>query len=193
MSTDAYVGIGYSTLTILILFITMIVLPIIPIFMGQRKFTTAMPLAGASSVVISAACHVPVLDEDVGSQNGLQKSLRVESRSVEDDEDSIYEMVSLRDAAEDHEPLVSINNHGAGNETEEASYGARSEEVPILDAQDYLREVARNPVRWGAVKVPPSWTGPSAHLNDENVAVGHLSFGTELHNVQEPVPGQLYA
>ena len=34
LSIDAFVGIGYSTLTILILFITMIVLPIIPTLVG---------------------------------------------------------------------------------------------------------------------------------------------------------------
>lgn len=113
------------------------------------------------SVVISAACHVPVLEENSGTHPGSseQKSLRLKSRPVEDDGDSMYEMVSLRDAAEDHEPLVSINNYGARNETEEAYYGAKSEEVLILDAQDYSREVARNPVRWGAVKVPSSATG----------------------------------
>ncbi|KAJ4015485.1 hypothetical protein NW752_006946 [Fusarium irregulare] len=192
LSIDAFVGIGYSTLTILILFITMIILPIIPTLVGQRKVKTAMPLAGASSVVISAACHVPVLEENSGTHpgSGVQKSLRHESRPVEDDEDPIYEMINLRGTTDDHEPLVSMDIIEGGNDTEETSYGT---EFEALDAQDYLREVARNPVRWGAVKVPPSWTGPSTELSDGNIAVGHLSFGTELHDVQEPVAGQWYA
>ena len=70
LSDDAYVGIGYSTITLLILLVASIVLPIIPPMLGSKSLRSKMPLARSNSMVISAACHVPIL----GSTKSLSRA-----------------------------------------------------------------------------------------------------------------------
>lgn len=58
------------------------------------------------------------------------------------------------------------------------------------DNQEYLAEVARGNVRWGAMPLPPD-LAEKMEVNNEPVM--HLGFGTEEHGVQAPQTGVLYA
>ncbi|UPL03007.1 hypothetical protein LCI18_013941 [Fusarium solani-melongenae] len=193
LSKDAYVGLGYSTLTILVLLIATIVLPIIPTLIAQRKVKTSMPLAGASSMVISAACHVPILEGNVvcdSRKSDLQRAVQHESALVGDNDDSICEACEGAEPIEMQELLVSADLHIPDSQTETTSNEPYPKKNPASDVESYLREVARNPVRWGVVKTTASW---NEHYTDPSITVRHLSFGTEDHDVQEPAPGQWYA
>jgi hypothetical protein len=61
----------------------------------------------------------------------------------------------------------------------------------VDDEKQYLIEVARGKVRWGAMSLP---FDPAAKVKaDDDEPVMHLGFGTEEHNVQGPQTGTLYA
>lgn len=57
--------------------------------------------------------------------------------------------------------------------------------------KEYLAEVARGNVRWGAMPLPPDLVEKIEVDNDEPVM--HLGFGREEHDVQPPQTGVLYA
>ncbi|KAF5013614.1 hypothetical protein FDECE_375 [Fusarium decemcellulare] len=188
LSKDAFVGLGYSTLTLLVLLIATIILPIIPTLIAQRKVKTSVPLAGGSSMVMSAACHVPILDGSItsSSQKGdSQNAMQHQSMPMRE-ADSICETYNGPEPIEMQELLAPTEVSGSDIQAD-TSY---SEGVPVPDAKSYLVEVAQNPIRWGVVKTPASW---NEQYTDASITVGHLSFGTERHNVQEPIPGQWYA
>ena len=59
------------------------------------------------------------------------------------------------------------------------------------EEKEYLREVARGKVRWGAMPLPLDIAAKIVVEDDEPVM--HLGFGTEDHDVQAPQTGMLYA
>ncbi|KPA39095.1 hypothetical protein FLAG1_08052 [Fusarium langsethiae] len=190
LSKDAYVGVGYSTLTILVLFITSVILPGIPTLLGQRKVKTSMPLVGASSVVMSAACHVPILEDNTGFRV-RKKTLRKEQLVVaEDIEENVCPTTNGSELNENQELLGSTNSSFSVLDDGSCADLANLESDPTPHEEDYLREVTRNPVRWGVVRTPASWKEKHAKTGSSSDTVQHLSFGTELHDVTGPIPGQ---
>ncbi|CZS86149.1 unnamed protein product [Fusarium graminearum] len=192
LSKDAYVGVGYSTPTILVLLIATIILPVIPTLLRHRKVKTSMPLSGASSAVITAACHVPIPEDNVKPR--VQKGHRQRDQLVVVEEcgDAIYSTIDLADLDERHKLLgladrsVSVVEPGLSDDVTHTVDG------PILDGEIFLREVALSPVRWGVVKTSASWKKMHINLSNPNEIVEHLSFGTELHEVTDPIPGHWY-
>ncbi|UZP43383.1 hypothetical protein NXS19_011199 [Fusarium pseudograminearum] len=177
LSKDAYVGVGYSTPTILVLLIATIILPVVPTLLRHRKVKTSMTLSGASSAVISAACHVPILEDNIGFQ--LQEiTLR-----------SDYDRQELD---ERQELLRSADSSGWGIKPGLSGDLTHPEDGPTLDGESFLREVALSPVRWGVFKTPASWKEKHTNLSNPDDIVEHLSFGSELHEVTNPVPGHWY-
>lgn len=65
----------------------------------------------------------------------------------------------------------------------------RSEEDDNTN-KNYLAEVARGNVRWGAMLLPPDL---AEEIKVNNEPVMHLGFGTEEHDIQAPQTGVLYA
>ncbi|RGP63933.1 hypothetical protein FSPOR_8260 [Fusarium sporotrichioides] len=192
LSKDVYVGVGYSTLTILVLFITSVILPGIPTLLGQRKVKTSMPLAGASSVVMSAACHVPILEDNTGFRV-RKKTLRKEQLVVvEDIEENVCPTTNGSELNENQELLGSTDSSFSVLDDGFCTDLANLESYPTPDEEDYLREVTQNPVRWGVVRTPASWKEKHAKMGSSSDTVQHLSFGTELYDVTDPIPGQWY-
>ncbi|KAL6915146.1 hypothetical protein FSST1_012906 [Fusarium sambucinum] len=191
LSEDAFVGVGYSTLTILLLLITSIILPFIPTLLGGRKVKTQMPLAGASSVVMSAACHVPILQDNMryGVQEGNMK--KDQWVATEENEDAIC-LSEMSVTNERQELLALTDSHISEIDQRSCSDPSYLEDGLTLDGQSFLRDVTQNPVRWGVVKTSASWKEKHANTSSSNGTVGHLSFGTELHEVTDPIPGQWY-
>ncbi|KAF7525639.1 hypothetical protein G7054_g11020 [Neopestalotiopsis clavispora] len=56
--------------------------------------------------------------------------------------------------------------------------------------KNYLAQVARGNVRWGAMLLPPDL---AEEIEVHNEPVMHLGFGTEEHDIQAPQAGVLYA
>lgn len=199
LSNDAYVGVGYSTIALLVILIAAIILPAIPIILGKRTIKSPMPYGGTNSRVISAACHVPVPEDVLAIRRGhgsdttpaaTEKRLlavRESEQATNDLADTqeeygvgIFRLQRLRPS---YAPL-------SGEDW--ANDGDKSSTVRALDVESFLLNVSQRPVRWGAVDTPRSWD--QQHAADATGAVGHLSFGTrEHHHVQEPVEGKLYA
>ncbi|KAH6967477.1 hypothetical protein EDB82DRAFT_563292 [Fusarium venenatum] len=191
LSKGACIGVGYSTLTILILLITSIILPIFPTLLRRRKAKTPMPLAEASSVVISAACHVPIIDGSI--MCGVQeRNLRKDQFVAIKDRENAICLSEIPGTNERQELLVLADSHISEIEQGSCSDLSRLENGPTLDGESFLREVTQNPVRWGVVKTSASWKLKHANTSSSNDTVGHFSFGTELHEVKDPVPGQWY-
>ncbi|CAJ2514200.1 Uu.00g023190.m01.CDS01 [Anthostomella pinea] len=68
LSDDAFIGIGYSTVAILIVLIVYNVLALIPLVLCWFRMKGPMVLGGFNSLVISAACHFsPVPAEALGT------------------------------------------------------------------------------------------------------------------------------
>ncbi|KAF3026634.1 hypothetical protein E8E14_014475 [Neopestalotiopsis sp. 37M] len=61
----------------------------------------------------------------------------------------------------------------------------------VDEENQYLIEVARGKVRWGAMSLPQDLAAKVKASDDEPVM--HLGFGTEEHNVRAPQTGTLYA
>lgn len=57
LSSDTFVGIGYSTTAILVTFLISLFLITVPIALSLKKYQGSMVVAGSNSMVISAACH----------------------------------------------------------------------------------------------------------------------------------------
>ncbi|CAG1979931.1 unnamed protein product [Fusarium graminearum] len=192
LSKDAYVGVGYSTPTILVLLIATIILPVIPTLLRHRKVKTSMPLSGASSAVISAACHIPIPENNIGFQLQEITLQSDQSVAVETSEDAICLASDRQELDERQELLQSADNSGWGIKPGLSGDLTHPEDGPTLDGESFLREIALGPVRWGVVKTPASWKEKHTNLSNPSDIVEHLSFGSELHEVTDPIPGHWY-
>ncbi|PTD06335.1 hypothetical protein FCULG_00011779 [Fusarium culmorum] len=192
LSKDAYVDVGYSTPTILVLLIATIILPVVPTLLRHRKVKTSMTLSGASSAVISAACHVPIPEDNIGFQ--LQEiALRSDqSVAVEESEGAICLTSDRQELDERQELLRSAENSGWGIKPGLSGDLTHPEDGPTLDEESFLREIALSLVRWGVVKTSASWKEKHTNLCNPDDIVEHLSFGSEVHEVTDQIPGHWY-
>lgn len=143
-----------------------------------------MPLGASNSLVISAACHVPVLEE--------KSTGEFQMPNPDSDTTTAEAQYAPVSTVEDNDNHTACNDEPQsqgqpGSETlEMQSLLALGGHVPSnnrrtesLDIDRYLLEVSQEPLRWGAVET----SVPGDH---------HLSFGTRNHRVQKPVDGQWY-
>lgn len=201
LSDGAFVGIGYSSIALLAILVSAVVLAVIPFTLARRTIKGSMPLGGSNSLVISAACHVPVREEMsvAGSERRGSETTTAEQQSVSavDNENENYHAgtcnrLGPRQSSgpgvfEMEQLLPPKGPVSSDNCTDEIDEN-RTETA--VDSGRYLLDVSQNPVRWGAVEIPLSW---NQQYTDQGDAAGHLSFGTREHGVQEPVDGQWYA
>ncbi|KAJ9150393.1 hypothetical protein NKR23_g3661 [Pleurostoma richardsiae] len=194
LSDDAYVGIGYSTMALLALFLIACVLAVIPFVICSRRIKGPMVLGASNSLVISAACHVPVPEQVPSS---------VEIKTKQGNE---YQQVSMKDP---ERTAVALETPNSREVTERGSYemqhllgpettstaasgtipSASDEEEENDDKSYTLSQVTTVPLRWGVVKMPASFYEQYAYLDSR---IGHLSFGAKEHGVEEPVDGHWY-
>ena len=194
LSDDAYVGIGYSTMSLLVLFLVACVLATIPIILGARKMRSAMVIGGSNSFVISAACHVPILEE-------AEMALLISGDT--DDFEQTTETKHSREAPPDAslQAVTPYDSESGGLEmhrllesqmTTRASNTLAHLDSEIIDnpkSEMSLTEISQGPLRWGSVRLPIAFY---EHFADMDVIVGHLSFGAKAHGVGEPKVGQWY-
>ncbi|KAK2616545.1 hypothetical protein QQS21_000588 [Conoideocrella luteorostrata] len=72
LEEDAFAFIGYSTLMLLILLLIIVTLVSVPFVLAMKKARGQTPNGGSNSKVISAACHVPVIDLSNPPDSGMR-------------------------------------------------------------------------------------------------------------------------
>lgn len=195
LSDDAYVGIGYSTMALLVLFVIAFVLATIPLLLCIKHKRGSMVVGGSNSFVISAACHVPPLEKSVtplsvslvgndgnqttesGYLRGASSTEFVMASAPRESEAGSMEMQGLLSSR------TNLTTSNTLSELECTAVGSSSSEA--LD----LKDISQGLVRWGAVKMPLFFY---QHYVDMDALVGHLSFGAKEHGVEEPEAGHLY-
>lgn len=177
LSDDAYIGIGFSSLAILTVFILACVLVPVPIALCIPRIDGDMVIGGSNSRVISAACHAPPSSATPAPPPSAGEE---EPRSDPGSGGDSIELDSLLTAGSDG------GKDGADDAFEEYRLG--------------LVRLSRGKVRWGVVPAPESFGQFYAGMGrgegegeGGQVEVGHLSFGAREHDVQPPVAGKLYA
>lgn len=200
LSDDAYVAIGYSTIALLAIFIAAAVLALIPIVLTRRTLKGSIPLGGTNSIVLSAACHVPNLEEKAGarSHNLDPDTTPTEHQMESATEENENEQITSDEPGRQQDPesgtfeMQRLLTFDAAEPDKKCSDKDKDEENSShisSTARKYLLDASEKPLRWGAVETPPS----NQQYTDQGDIIGHLSFGTRDHCVQEPVDGQWYA
>lgn len=179
LSADAYIGIGYSTIALLSIFVAAAFLALIPLALTAMSFNSPMPLGASNSLVISAACHVPVLEDKQASVDSTAESQFVPVSSAEDNDDQSASKNGPEQAPQEGPGSETLEMQRLLTQDGRASSSNGCNETLTLDKDRYLLEASQKPLRWGAVTTPDSCNH-------------HLSFGTRDHCVEEPVEGQLY-
>jgi hypothetical protein len=196
LSSDAFIGMGFSTSSILLALVLSAVLASVPlVFSRWRRFASRgdMVLCGSSSMVISAACHpsrvnIVGRDDDAGSLKGPSAAGRKNAESVEMSNLMSPRTKSPTDAkggavggARDVEDLPSPGPYGGGGDEDRPEGSQKSAgAVPISSRL----------LRWGVVPMPDAF---AAQYRDVTEEVGHLSFGVAEQDVQPPRVGMYYA
>lgn len=191
-------------MTLAIFVITVVLIPI-PLILSLRRAKGPMPRGSTDSIVIAAACHVPILDDESDTAANSQKSEKsVDGQRSETSNDFTNDKKSqpyndftdqkspTQESAEEKSPTQRSAEEKPQNQdstdqkshtpdsTDDKQLTKRKRETSLAQKQDYLNRVAQGFVRWGDVK------------DGTDTSVRHLSFGTRGHGVRDPVDGQLY-
>lgn len=193
LSIDAFVGVGYSIVMVLALLVAAVVLPAIPLILASRQAKGTMPCGGSDSLILSAACHIPVLDNKPQPQPPQRFSetetcqeqtpaavitmTTLSNRSVPELQSVAFEMQQLLNPSE---VRVGTNLPKKIDETLNSS---------AQNSAAYLQQVSQEPICWGAINAS-AIEGAQDH---DTETTGHLSFGTKNHDIQAPVVGYMYA
>lgn len=197
LSDDAFVGIGYSSIALLAIFLSAVVLALIPIVLARRTIKGPMPLGGNNSMVISAACHVLVRgvmpaaeSHSRASETGRAQQQSASASESENGRDACSRVDPREDPRSSIEMEQLLVSNDAASSDDHAHEDDEHRPETAVDPERYLLDVSQRPVRWGAVETPPSW---NRQYTDRGGVVGHLSFGTREHGLQEPVDCEWYA
>ncbi|KAH8683711.1 hypothetical protein BGZ61DRAFT_550641 [Ilyonectria robusta] len=193
LDDDAFVGIGWSAPALLALLAAVSMMAVIALILMSRHIKSPMPLAGNNSLVLSAACHVRIIQNvgTFGSEGhalGVRKYHSVPTEEVDsfiDDQDT-----TQRNSTSGSLEMVNL----LPTESREFDYTVDSNDScvlkpRILDEEQYLLRVSQSPVRWGEVTTKESRNWQYTNVKE---TIAHLSFGTRQHHVKEPVNGKLY-
>lgn len=192
LSSDAYIGIGFSSGAILLVLCIAIVLLIIPIVLAWRKYKGVIVVAGANSMVISAACHVSL----EGIHSGNTHSKATASSSLASPREAFQatgglvsqddmEMTNLLSPASEHQKVKGLDEHRVHAEYELVSEGNDTPEMQMR-----IR-ISQSRLSWGVVRMPAAFS--ERFFQDVGEEVGHLAFGIEDQNVATPEEGRWYA
>ncbi|KAI1503677.1 hypothetical protein F5X99DRAFT_87631 [Biscogniauxia marginata] len=208
LSDDAYIGIGYSTIAILVVLIIAVVLSLIPFVLCWFKIQGPMVLGGCDSIVISAACHIaPIPEEALGTTASAKPTTPPSSLwKAKKKQRAGYQQVAPRDPAQAEgstTPPCSTDQSAHEMErfleadtsydlyrtesSEQKALVSNELEVDELEIDGYVVvDISRGLVRWGAVKAPAPDYIPTGD------PVGHLGFGCKEHDVESPIEGHWY-
>ncbi|KAI1636536.1 hypothetical protein F4809DRAFT_375614 [Biscogniauxia mediterranea] len=206
LSDDAYIGIGYSTIAILVVLILAVILSLVPFVICWFKIKGPMVMGGCDSMVISAACHIaPIPEEALGTTAMAAPATPTSTLWRETRRRSGYEQVALRDPAQmDGGTVFSSTDRGAyemqvflesdtsyeiyrPNSSDQKALVSSELDVDDLEIDGYVAvDISRGLVRWGAVKAPAPDYIPTGS------PVGHLVFGCREHEVEDPIEARWY-
>lgn len=188
LTADAYIGIGFSSGAILLLLCIALLLLTIPIVLGCRKYQGAMVIAGANSMVISAACHVSlaVSSRDMSrtvpptpTQNSSMFKMVGRGLKKEDDFE-MQNLLSQSPAAND--ASADSNSKLAGSNVS----GLEDNNVPEMLRRMRL---SRRKLKWGVVRMPFEFYERFSGADE----VEHMGFGVEEQDITPPEDGRWYA
>ena len=164
---DVWVAVEFSTTAILMVLVMAVVMVAVPVWIGRRRLRGCMVVGGSNSLVISAACHASTvgLSEPAGSPSNSMGNVEAEPQT-----------------------LLSPSGKIADGEYNSASH----EELVIRSSsrKAALLRLSRMRLRWGAVKMPPTF---QEQCGDMQECVGHLSFGSTEQDAGEARDGCYYA
>lgn len=206
--------VGVSGTALLILLVVSGTVCFLPLLFSLRKARGDMVARGTDTLVISAACHVqPVLARGTPRAHWTLGDRRLSSASagpatdIGDAPGSSNRISTFNSSAETDftpdEPLSMaghLRTRTSKRTRQNIGGGIMDDEEQLLSHEmnyrekasgpdfEFLEQVARSPVRWGAVQA--NWDLSEGLDTDERVM--HLGFGTEEHDVKTPEAGQLY-
>ncbi|KAL1871122.1 hypothetical protein Daus18300_004867 [Diaporthe australafricana] len=140
-----------------------------PIF-GRLLVTPNTVVVGSNSLAIAAACHVSPLVGQNQSRPG-----RSDQEYMAGHQDENMELRHLMGPSP-----------GLLTRDDQASESCQDEEEWMA----MLLRVSQSKIRWGVVKMPPSW---AEQFVRRDPAVEHISFGLSEDDVETPVVGHWYA
>lgn len=181
LDQDAYVGIGYSTFMLVILLILIVILIPLPLLLASRKSRGQIPNGGSNTLVIAAACHVPLVESPLVTDSVCEEA----GPSTE----TSYQMIPVTDV---DQPRPSQRDAEAVTHMRESAMTLlednTTQEYGRDQSKEYLTKVSEGPIRWGEVK-----TGILFEVQEaDSETCGHLSFGTKDHEVKTPMEGKFY-
>ncbi|RYP16460.1 hypothetical protein DL765_005137 [Monosporascus sp. GIB2] len=148
-----------------------------------------MTNVGSNSLAISAACHVSPLSYAV------QKTpvLDTPGSSELDLFPPPYAAIELRnwtgaDGYDDDRGGIHLHKTADRVSSKHSLISKTASEEDVDAGESVFAKLSRSKLRWGVVKMPPSW-----YEFDDEVQVEHLSFGVREDDVSPPVPGHWYA
>lgn len=198
---------GVSGPAIIILAAISIILYLFLILFSFRKVSGDMVSGGTNSLVLSAACHVPLLarrdksrptgpTDSTSRRNAAEHPTGVSASPVSGSRREPLVQSTDVDSEGSRPPENALVVAGpepsaTGGQRQEAEEdGVRLMSGAVTDEVEMalLEEVATSKLRWGAMAGDP---GILQGLETDEVVL-HLGFGTEDHDVQPPCEGRLY-
>lgn len=210
VSSDAYIGVGFSSAAIVMIFSIALSLIWVPILLARRKLRGSMVVASSNSSVIAAACHVSTALN--GHDSGSRTPVTAGSRSsfFPSDDSESHQLLGPKAAL--LTPTYQWPKVGAYRRVEDEECGptgerqiemkallsspfdsitAEEEEHPYREKEAAIRiSVARGFLKWGEVKMQAEWYEQFREMGKD---VAHLSFGTEDQHVGCAVEDKWYA
>ncbi|KAM6511847.1 hypothetical protein FALCPG4_016840 [Fusarium falciforme] len=197
LSDDAFVGIGWSAPALLALLVAVSIMTALPSILTWPTIKSPMPLTGNSSLVLSAACHVPVPEyfTTVASDRPISElEIGHKSATLKSVNDYLSDPEAAHrfsgSAISEREHLIAASN--VSLQTQDAcdtDIKFCASRADVSDTEKYLLRVSQSHLRWGEARAQEFRTKRGIKVKD---MIGHLSFGTREHDVREPIRGRLY-
>jgi hypothetical protein len=218
ISANGFVGLGYSSLAILLSVLTFIIMVVTPWLLGRRIIPSSRDstLVGTNSRAISAACHPSSLTkaglgfeyDDGRLHLRAQNNLPVASKGVPlsdaipqgagDQTPCVDETGQLISGKGDDSPVIQVREQSASD-----TWNPVLSEENLLEKRQKGDYLAESEIRFGAVEMPAAFYegAPQRRVNPgeieevetgNEIIVGHLSFGVKEDNVEYPKKGQWY-
>ncbi|KUI55803.1 hypothetical protein VP1G_03148 [Cytospora mali] len=195
LSEDSFIGIGFSSSAIVLVFSIAVFLMLIPLVLSRREYKGQMVIARANSMIISAACQVSLLP---GSRPPGQHPSRIHTPSLRSWGENLepmgsggiqyeMEMQNLLSPSAIDDTSMARNSLDNDITAELSSELLGDDDMPEKLARMRL---ARRKLKWGVVKMAPDFY---EHFKDFQEDLGHLSFGVIEQDVALPEEGRWYA
>lgn len=158
------VSVGYSVIALVILACGLLAGFTLPLIWSRKRLPGVGNSVGCNSFAISAPCHVSPLSIPAPESHGSPK--RRSRIDLGNDE-----------ALDDNETEMALILPAEGHSTHR-------------DGEVRLEKIAQSRLKWGVVEMPPDW---SSQYSEAHEQVGHISFGTNEDQVEEPAHDHWYA